>query len=65
MYVKAKTDGIIRVSQSEDGSENPRILVQAEEDPDKVLLNTKIQKENMFSKQQGSMSYISLDQSPC
>ncbi|GFP56690.1 serine/threonine-protein phosphatase 4 regulatory subunit 3 [Trichoderma asperellum] len=42
-------------SRSEDGSENPRILVQAEEDPDKVLLNTKIQKENMFSKQQESL----------
>jgi protein phosphatase 4 regulatory subunit 3 len=40
----------------EEGSQakDPRVIVESEEQPDRILLETKICKEDMFSKQQGA-----------
>ena len=45
----------IAFPQSEDGNQrDPRVLVESEEQPDRVLLETRISREDGFHKQQGS-----------
>lgn len=39
--------------QTEDGSRDPRVIVESEDEPERLLLETKIQKEDGFQKQQG------------
>jgi hypothetical protein len=42
-------------SQLDEGqSKEPRVVVESEDQPERILLETKICKEDMFSKQQGS-----------
>ncbi|KAJ3465901.1 hypothetical protein MRS44_006559 [Fusarium solani] len=38
----------------EDGRKDPRVIVESEDQPDRLLLETKIQKEDGFQKQQGT-----------
>lgn len=42
------------LSQTEEGRKDPRVLVESEEHPERLLLETKIQKEDGFQKQQGT-----------
>jgi protein phosphatase-4 regulatory subunit 3 len=39
---------------TEDGRRDPRVIVESEDHPDRLLLETKIQKEDSFQQQQGS-----------
>lgn len=39
--------------QTEDGRKDPRVVVESEDQPERLLLETKIQKEDGFQKQQG------------
>jgi protein phosphatase 4 regulatory subunit 3 len=39
--------------QTEDGRKDPRVIVESEDHPERLLLETKIQKEDGFQKQQG------------
>ncbi|KAM0294790.1 hypothetical protein ACHAO9_001227 [Fusarium lateritium] len=41
----------------DDGRKDPRVVVESEDHPDRLLLETKIQKEDGFQKQQGKQSY--------
>lgn len=42
--------------QTEDGRKDPRVVVESEDQPERLLLETKIQKEDGFQKQQGMPS---------
>ncbi|KPM44351.1 Uncharacterized protein AK830_g2205 [Neonectria ditissima] len=44
---------------TEDGRKDPRVIVESEDQPERLLLETKIQKEDGFQKQQG------MSQAPC
>lgn len=39
--------------QNDDGHKDPRVIVESEDQPERLLLETKIQKEDGFQKQQG------------
>lgn len=41
--------------QTEDGRKDPRVVVESEDQPERLLLETKIQKEDGFQKQQGML----------
>ncbi|PTD04486.1 hypothetical protein FCULG_00001656 [Fusarium culmorum] len=41
----------------DDGRKDPRVVVESEDHPDRLLLETKIQKEDGFQKQQGTSIY--------
>ncbi|KAM0563327.1 hypothetical protein ACHAPJ_001045 [Fusarium lateritium] len=41
----------------DDGRKDPRVIVESEDHPDRLLLETKIQKEDGFQKQQGMSPY--------
>ncbi|KAL6914108.1 hypothetical protein FSHL1_011781 [Fusarium sambucinum] len=41
----------------DDGRKDPRVVVESEDHPDRLLLETKIQKEDGFQKQQGTSTY--------
>ncbi|CAH0048613.1 unnamed protein product [Clonostachys solani] len=41
---------------TEDGRKDPRVIVESEDQPERLLLETKIQKEDGFQKQQGKPS---------
>ncbi|KAF5254796.1 hypothetical protein FANTH_535 [Fusarium anthophilum] len=41
----------------DDGRKEPRVIVESEDHPDRLLLETKIQKEDGFQKQQGTSPY--------
>lgn len=45
---------LTRVTQGDGEREDPRIVVQSEEAPDRLLLETRICKEDGFQKQQGT-----------
>lgn len=40
--------------QDEDGHKDAQVIVESEDQPDRLLLETKIQKEDGFQKQQGT-----------
>ncbi|KAI5463797.1 component of IIS longevity pathway SMK-1-domain-containing protein [Mariannaea sp. PMI_226] len=49
---------------TEDGRKDPRVIVESEDQPERLLLETKIQREDGFQKQQGMLrnpSRLSLD----
>ena len=41
-----------------EGQDEPRILVQSEDEPDRLLLETRIGKDDGYQKQQGMMDYV-------
>lgn len=41
------------IFQTENGRKDPRVIVESEDQPERLLLETKIQKEDGFQKQQG------------
>jgi protein phosphatase-4 regulatory subunit 3 len=41
--------------QTEDGRKDPRVIVESEDEPERLLLETKIQKEDGFQKQQETL----------
>jgi len=45
--------------------EEPRVLVQSEDEPDKILLETRICKEDSFQKQQGTEDWQALFKGLC
>jgi hypothetical protein len=45
--------------------EEPRVLVQSEDEPDKILLETRICKEDSFQKQQGTEDWQALLEGLC
>lgn len=47
---------IFALKKTEDGRKDPRVIVESEERPQLLLLETKIQKEDGFQKQQGNFS---------
>lgn len=44
---------LLVVVQSEDGRKDPRVIVESEDQPNRILLETRIQREDGFQKQQG------------
>jgi hypothetical protein len=45
---------------TDDGRKDPRVIVESEDQPERLLLETKIQKEDGFQKQQGKRLMICL-----
>ena len=46
--------GTNRRIQTPEGQTDPRVIVESEDQPDRILLETKIQREDGFQKQQGT-----------
>ena len=42
--------------QNEDGRRDPRVIVESEEQPERLLLETRIIKDDAFQKQQGALA---------
>ncbi|KAM0258214.1 hypothetical protein ACHAQJ_003982 [Trichoderma viride] len=49
-----------KFATTEDGHKDPKVIVESEDQPERLLLETTIQKQDGFQKQQGKRALISL-----